>query len=135
MLFKNYGRITPEPDVREAFEKYQVNPNYNYYISGSDVYPNAIMGLDKAYNLEPSLWKPAGMTPGKMRELVEAMRHKVKSLTWRLVLYGFAMYDDKGKQIGVWYSLFDAKTSVRMIDDHTVMVVTPDINTYLIHGG
>ena len=135
LLFKNYGRITPDGDAREAFEKYQVNPKYNYYISGSDVYPNAIIGLDKAYTLEPVLWKPVEMTPEKMRELVEAMQHKVKSITWRLILYGFAVYDDKGKQIGIWYSLPDAKTSVQMIDDHTVRVVTPDIDTYLRHGG
>jgi hypothetical protein len=41
--------------VTKAFEKYQVNSNYNYYISGSDVYPNAIIGLDKALTLEPDL--------------------------------------------------------------------------------
>jgi hypothetical protein len=69
-LFKNYGKITPDRDASKAFESYQINPNYNYYISGSDVYPNAIMGLDKAYKLESDLWKQVDMTPQKLRELV-----------------------------------------------------------------
>ncbi|HUH65181.1 MAG TPA: hypothetical protein VLZ07_02005, partial [Syntrophales bacterium] len=40
-LFRNYGRITPDLSVKDSFEKYQISPNYNYFISGSDVYPIA----------------------------------------------------------------------------------------------
>ena len=133
-LFKNYGRITPDGNVKNAFEKYQVNPNYNYYISGSDVYPNAIIGLDKALTLEPDLWKPVEMAPKKLRELVEDMQSKVSALSWNLVLHGFAMFDDKGKQIGVWYSILGVKTSLRMKDDNTVIIITPAIGTYLKYG-
>jgi hypothetical protein len=39
---------------------------------------------------------------------------------------GFALFDDKGKQIGVWYSLPDARTSLRMKDDRTVIIFTPE---------
>jgi len=130
-LYKNYGRITPDSNVTNAFDAYQINPNYNYYISGSNVYPNAIMGLDKALSLEPDLWKKVEMTPEKLRELVQFMKLQVMGLSWKLVLHGFAMFDDKGKQIGVWYSLPETRTSLRMKDDDTVIVFTPDINTYL----
>jgi hypothetical protein len=130
-LFKNYGRITPDGNVTNAFEKYQVNPNYNYYISGSDVYPHAIIGLDKALTLEPDLWKQIELTPKKLRELVQDMMSKVMALRWNLVLHGFAMFDDNGKQIGVWYSILGAITSLSMKDDHTVIIITPDIDTYL----
>jgi len=134
-LFKNYGRITPDGNVTNDFEKYQVNPNYNYYISGSDVYPIAIIGLDKALTLEPDLWKQVEITPKKLRELVQGMQFKVKALSWRLVLHGFAMFDENGKQIGVWYSILGAKTSLSMKDDRTVIIITPDIDTYLTYGG
>jgi hypothetical protein len=130
-LFKNYGKITPDRDASKAFESYQINPNYNYYISGSDVYPNAIMGLDKAYKLESDLWKQVDMTPQKLRELVIDMQNKVRSLDIRLALHGFAIFDDKGKQIGVWYSILAATTSLMMKDDRTVIIITPDIGTYL----
>jgi hypothetical protein len=133
-LLKNYGRITPDGNVKNAFEKYQVNLNYNYYISGSDVYPIAIIGLDKALTLESDLWKQVEMTPKKLRELVQDMQSKARVLSWKLVLHGFAMFDDKGKQIGVWYSILKAKTSLSMKDDHTVIIITPDIDTYLKYG-
>jgi hypothetical protein len=48
-------------------------------------------------------------------------------------LHGFAILDDKGKRIGVWYSILEATTnsSVRMKDSKTVLIDTPDINTWL----
>jgi hypothetical protein len=130
-LTKNYGKISLDRDASKAFESYQVNPSYNYYISGSDVYPNAIMGLDKAYKLESDLWKQVDVTPQKLRELVIDMQRKVRSIDIRLALHGFAIFDDQGKQIGAWYSILAATTSLVMKDDYTVVVITPDISTYL----
>lgn len=129
-FFKNYGKITPDRNAAKAFETYQINPNYNYYISGSDTYPNAIIGLDKAYKLEPDLWKHVEMTPQKLRELVTDMQSKIRSVNIRLSLHGFALFDDKGKQIGIWYSILAATTSLMMKDDRTVIIITPDIDTY-----
>ncbi len=130
-LFRNYGRITPDTAVKSDFERYQINSNYNYYISGSEVYPLAIIGLDKAYNLESDLWKPVDMRPEKMREIVQDMRNKVEFIKWGQVPYGFAISDDKGKQLGVWYSVLGVKTSIKVTGDHTVEIITPDIDTYL----
>jgi hypothetical protein len=134
-LFKKYGKITPDSTAAKAFETYQINPNYNYYISGSDVYPNVIIGLDKAYKLEPDLWKHVDMTTQKLREFVTDMRAKVSSLNFMLFLHGFALYDDKSKQIGIWYSILAATTSVKMKDNHMVIIITPDIDTYLRYEG
>jgi hypothetical protein len=128
--FKNQGKIIPDGNVTKMFETYQVNPNYNYYISGSDIYPNAILGLDKAYNLEPDIWKRVDMAPQKLRELVTDMQSKVRSVSIRLSLKGFALLDDKGKQIGIWYSIITATTSLRMKDDKTAVIITPEIDTY-----
>ena len=134
-LFKKYGKIRPDSTAAKAFETYQINPNYNYYISGSDVYPHVIIGLDKAYKLEPDLWKHVDMTPQKLRELVIDMQAKVSTLNLMLFLHGFALVDDKGKQIGIWYSILEARTSLKMKDDHTVIIITPDIDTYLRYEG
>ena len=134
-LFKNYGKITPDRNAERAFETYQINPNYNYYISGSDVYPRVIIGLDKTYKLEPDLWKHVDMTPQKLREFVINMRTKVSTMNYTIFLHGFALFDDNGKQIGIWYSILTATTSLKMKDDHTVIIITPDIDTYLRYGG
>ncbi|MCX5905814.1 MAG: hypothetical protein NTY64_01125, partial [Deltaproteobacteria bacterium] len=48
-VYKNYGQITPDEKVTKAFESYQLKSDFNYFISGSDVYPSALIGLDKTY--------------------------------------------------------------------------------------
>ena len=133
MLFKNYGSIVPDGHVTDAFDKYRVNPNYNYYYSGSEVYPSAIIGLDKAYALDSDLWKKVDMAPAKLREIVTYMKDKAATVNFKAPLHGFAILDDKGKQIGVWYSIIEAtiNSSVRMKDSKTVLIDTPDINTWL----
>jgi hypothetical protein len=74
-FFKNWGRIEPDANVTDSFNKFQINANFNYYISGSDVYPTSIMGLNKSYKLETDLWKQIDMTPELFSELVTNMRH------------------------------------------------------------
>ncbi len=127
-LYKNYGKIIPDREATIMFEKFQINPNFNYYISGSDVYPNAIIGLDKAYTLDSDLWKPVEMTQKKLRELVQYMQ--TRALNIGQVQHGFFMLDDKGKRIGVWYSILSARTSIQMKDSRTVIIYTPDLDTY-----
>ncbi len=131
MAFKNYGSIVPDGGVTDAFDKYQVNLNYNYYYSGSEVYPSAVIGLDKAYALDSDLWKNVDMTPAKLREIVMSMKDKAATVNFKAPLHGFAMLDDRGKQIGVWYSILEAKTFLKMKDSSTVIIDTPDINTWL----
>ena len=62
VMFKNWGSIRPDIDATNDFEKFQINANLNYYISGSDVYPTSILGLNKAYTLDTDLWKQIEMT-------------------------------------------------------------------------
>jgi hypothetical protein len=126
---KNYGRIIPDRGATIVFEKYQINPNFNYYISGSDVYPNAFIGLDKSYTLDSDLWKKVEMTPAKFRELVQDMQSK--ALNIGKSQHGFAMFDDKGNKIGIWYSILSVKTMLKVKDERTVIIYTPDIDTYL----
>jgi len=127
-IYKNYGTIIPDREATNTFEKYQVNPNFNYYISGSDVYPNALIGLDKSYTLDTDLWKSVEMTPKKFRELVQYMQTRASDFGHKQ--YGFTMFDDKGNRLGIWYSILSAKMSLRMKDNRTVIIYTPDIDTY-----
>ena len=128
-LFRNYGRISPNGEVTRAFEGYQVNPEFRYYISGADLNPNALMGLHRDYRLDPStLWREVAMSTTKMKEIVEGMKTKARELM--IFQYGFEMSDNNGKPIGVWYSILSARTFLRMNDDGTVRIDTPDLDTY-----
>ena len=125
---KGWGKITPDNRVRNNFETYVINPDMNYYLSGSDVYPFAILGLQKDYILDSTLWKSVEMTPAKMKELVADMQFKAQEISQQQ--YGFAVLDDRGGQIGIWYSLLTAATSVQMREGKKVLIHTPDPDTY-----
>jgi hypothetical protein len=127
-IFKNYGDIIPDWDVKNAFETYQINPNLNYYISGSEVAPNVIIGLNNSYTLEPDLWKKIEATPKIFRDHVINMQ--ARALALMLIQHGFIMFDDKGNQIGVWYSILEATTALKMKDNRTAIIYTPDIDIY-----
>ncbi len=121
----NYPRNLPQL----AFEHYSVNPVYRYYISGSDVYPNALIGLSRDYHLDPeTLWKEVQMTPKLMKEIVDLM--KVRASQLMQFPQGFNLVDDQRRVIGVWYSIITARTFVQMKKDRIVRIDTPDIDTY-----
>jgi hypothetical protein len=126
---KGYGALNPDQNVTRSFEAFQMNPNFAYYYSGSETYPNAIIGLDKKYKLEPDLWKQMDTTPKNFKDMITQMQ--TKALSYRLSQHGYAILDDRHRQIGVWYSIISATTSVKMIDDQTVLIYTPPLGTYL----
>jgi hypothetical protein len=130
LLAGTSGQIDSSREVTLAFEGYSVNPTYRYYISGSDVFPNALIGLSRDYHLDPeTLWKEVQMTPEEMKEIVDHMRAKA-SQTMLQFPQGFNLLDDKGRVIGVWYSLITARTFVQMKKDGIVRIDTPDLDTY-----
>ena len=46
------------------------------------------------------------------------------------VTYEFELLDRGGKKIGFWYSLLSARTFLRFEEDGTVLLPTPDLDTY-----
>jgi hypothetical protein len=129
-LLRNYGTINPHNEVTQAFEGYRVNSERRYYVNGALHYPNALMGLHEDHRLDPrTLWKEApGMTAAKMQEIVDDM--KTKASRHNMFQYGFEMSDNKGRPIGVWYSVLWARTFVRVNENGTVRIDTPEIDVY-----
>jgi hypothetical protein len=128
-LFRNYGRILPSEETDRDLEGNVFHPEIRYYISGSDLYPNALMGLHRDYRLDrETLWKEVAMTPGKLREIVGFM--KAKAHEFGLFPHGFDLIDTGGKKIGFWYSIFTARTFLRFEEDGTVMILTPELETF-----
>lgn len=132
-LLKNYGSLAPNDGAASAFEGYRVDPNLNYYFSGPQSYPHALLGLDKSYKLDSDLWRKIEMTPAVLKNLVSNMQQRAKDLS--IFQHGFAVLDDKGNQIGIWYSPLDTRTYVKMEGERTVMIDTPPHDTYEKHEG
>jgi hypothetical protein len=129
LMAGKYGAMVPDSGAAAAFESFQLSAGLHYYVSGSDEYPNAMLGLNREYVLDSSLWKRIDPTPARFRDLVLQMQTRAGQIGYRQ--YGCAVLDDQGSQIGIWYSILPARTPVVMKGDRHVEVYTPDIDTYL----
>jgi hypothetical protein len=123
-----YGRFRPSSAVTKAYESFSVDPNRNYYISGPDTYPNAIIGIDKTWTLESDLWMQKDLSSQGMKELVQNM--KMKALEQYLTLHGFDIFDNRGKNIGNWFSIMGIIMIIKVTGERRVVVHTPPIDIY-----
>ena len=129
---KNYGKFVPDADVTAAFNKAEINPDFNYYITGSDIYPRSILGLNKAYMFDSPLWKKVEFNPEELREITTRMQQRAM-ICCRQGQFGFAILDDKGRQIGIWYSLLSARISIKLTADRKVIIYPPNDKDYKIY--
>ena len=98
-----YGSLRPSIETTNAYLSFQVNPGIKYYLSGSGVYPNAIIGIERAWIPESDLWKPLEMDSKALKELIENM--KAVGLGSGVIPYGYEIFDDREGKIGDWFSL------------------------------
>ena len=124
------GRIVPDREATLLFEKKQCTADYQYYYSGAELYPHALIGIRKDVRLEDdTLWKKIAMTPERCKDMVEHMQ--TRALGLGMFPHGFVIQDEQGRRIGVWYSILTATTPVSMIDDRTAVIHTPPVDTYM----
>jgi len=117
----SYGTLQRSSAVDRQFEAYEIDPNYNYFYSGSDNKPRAIIGLEKNYTLVSKLWKPVDLTPDRLNNWIEEMTN-FKGYALRNL--GSNILDGQGQAIGIWYSLEDF-TTIRMLGDKQVSIYPP----------
>jgi hypothetical protein len=123
-----YGELRPSKEVTDAFEIFRIDPGKEYYLSGSDVYPNAIIGIEKSHMLETDLWKKKDLTVEGMKELVGNMHSK--AMEHMAFLQGFDILDDRGAKIGEWFSLPGMSIVIRMKGEGRVSISTPPLDVY-----
>jgi hypothetical protein len=133
-FFKNYGKFVPDADVTAVFNKSEINPEFNYYITGSDTYPRSILGLYKTYILDSNLWKKIEFKPEELKELTARMQQRAIECGGGRP-FGFAILDDKGKQIGIWYSIWVLSISVKVLNDQKVIIYPPNDKEYMGYDG
>lgn len=128
LSLKNFGKFVPDDEVTVAFNTARINPDFNYYITGSEVYPRSILGLNKAYQLDSDLWVQVEFTPKSLKELTDRMQQRA-IICCGTRPFGFAITDAHGKQIGVWYSILVNSISVKVLD-HKVIIFPPNDREY-----
>jgi len=122
--FKNMGRFEPSDTATEHFEKFVVHNDYNYFLSGSDVYPLSIFGLKKDYTIDgdEDLWKKIAPKQEVIAELVSNMQKRQRECCFLDSLHGFDILDHQGKKIGEWYSLIGITTGIKIKEGGKVVI-------------
>jgi hypothetical protein len=129
----NYGSIVPDKTAAANFEAFRIDPQMNYYYSGPDYFPNALIGLKKEYVLDNDLWKPLEPNPKIFKDKVRSMQEKAR--LYGGFQHGFVIRDPQGKQLGVWYSVLVVRImTVKMGEGNKVIVYTPELDAYKDRG-
>jgi hypothetical protein len=118
----NFGSMERSQKINEVFESYQVLPNYNYYYTGGQNNPKAIMGIHKDYNLKTSSWTLMdSLTSDTLKKRVDGMTNEGQGLK----AYGWVIFSPNGEKVGVWYSMLD-QTTVKFGDNKEIFVSQPN---------
>lgn len=128
----NYGKVAPSREVTATFQAYEVLADHNYYYSGPDAEPFAVIGIHKNYTLASDFWKPVALTPDRLRGWLNFPRFRVGN---DLNIYGARLVGPAGEAIGVWYAVRDWRVmgTVRLEADNRVVVTTPDLHRNRTH--
>ncbi len=97
--FQNYGKLAMSSKAQEAFRIGHVYPEYNYYYSGRENMPYAIVGIDKQYSVPSKFWIRFDADSAKLKKMASGLYRDTKDRP-----YGSDILTPDGKKIGIWYS-------------------------------
>jgi len=119
----NYGRLVRDYEANKIFKNYQIRPGHRYYYIGPQGRPDAIMGIHPDYSLETTQWTQIDLTEDKLKKLVDWINFHNRNNT-RYYPDGFLILDHDGRQVGIWYSIWDW-TTVIVEENKRIMVYPP----------
>ena len=122
---ENYGRLQRSQEVNELFKSYKALPDYQYYYSGPDGRPDAIMGIQKEYTLESTQWRQINTSEDTLKKGIDAINFH-HSTSVRNYPYGFYILGPEGNRVGIWYSIWDW-TTVIVQEDKRIQVFPPAV--------
>ncbi len=100
---QNYGSYTQDQEIKTMFEAHEYDPEYNYFYTTYQGSPEAIVGIDKDYDLvkvsgwaRTTDWQEIEPGSKKLKEIVETMYNPTK--------YGYIIYGPGGNQVGIMYT-------------------------------
>ena len=100
---KNFGSYTQDEEIKTMFEAHEYVSEYNYFYTNYQDSPEAIVGIDKDYDLvkvsgwaRTTDWQEIEPGSKKLKKKVEAM--------YNPATYGYILYGPGGNQVGVMYT-------------------------------
>ena len=116
----NYGYVQRSREVGRMFENLNIPSDYNYYFTGPEAVPYAIIGIHPDYNLKTRLWKSVNLTTEMLQMwLASGMQGAIGMPPGGSYILG-----PDGEKIGIWYSIF-RYSPVKLVDNREVVVHPP----------
>jgi hypothetical protein len=115
------GYLQLNKDITASFEACTVLPDYNYYYSGPDAQPEAILAVKKSYTFEKGLWKAIALDKKQLCDWMYMIDPDYRNV--RDEYDGYTILSAEGKNVGLWYSRED-RTTIKE-DNGKLIIYTP----------
>lgn len=119
-----YGKLKPSESATASLESHGEAPDLDYYYSGPESHPLAIIGVEKRFRFDSAKhWMRIGPGQDSLKQLAEAMRPGSQDLNQNL--RGFEMVDQRGERIGEWYSIAGIQPVIKRTGTDSIEVWPP----------
>jgi hypothetical protein len=115
-----FGRLQNSPEVTQVFKNSQILSGHQYYVSGFQRVPYAIIAIDSKYQLRSGRWQPIDMDSSTLKQIIYRME-----VVYSLAPRGAWIVDHEGNRLGVWYSS-QYQTKVDRDEKNQIVVVSPE---------
>ncbi len=110
-------------NVSDTFEKFRVLNDHQYYFSGNEYKPTAVIGIQKGYTLTSSYWRPVALDEKMLRVWMERMMMQ-PGAEYNVDPNGAYILDDHGNQIGVWYAVWQLPI-LKHVSEKEIVISNP----------
>jgi hypothetical protein len=121
----NYGRLEINSMVEQAFKNDEMLDHYQYYYSGRENKPSAIIGIDPAFQFSSKFW--TAIEPSLFKTMVGRMFPEYG------FLYGAYIMSPEGRKAGVWYSWVNNFTA--KFEGDRIIIFSPEPYADSSNGG
>ena len=108
---QNPGTLRESSEITRKYRALTIDPNYNYYWSGTQLDPDAIMGIDKKLTVQSKFWHQIDLDEEQLEYWVTWGDRQFPEDGFSTRYFGRFMgayiLDNEGKVVGDWYSKKD----------------------------
>lgn len=130
---ENTAFFKEDSELTYRFESAQILTDYQYYYSGPEAEPFAILGIRRDYQFEKGLWKKIDLTESQLKRWMDRIDNPHREARHRY--YGSYIVDRGGDRVGIWYALTTRVTTIIKPEEKWITVHIPDQTKFIDHGG
>ena len=121
---ENNGMLKPSETATERFQSGQSLPDLDYWFSGPESHPRALIGVEKRLRFDSAKhWMKVKSGEESLKQLVDGMQSK--ALQTNRNLRGFEMVDHRGERVGEWYSEVGIQAVIKRTGIDSIEIYPP----------